>query len=490
MSAFEKNTILYGPPGTGKTYNTVLYAVAIIKGKTVDAVRGENYTEVLKRYNTYRENGLIEFATFHQSYGYEEFVEGIKPVVSKPADVKDAANAGDVQYEIKPGVFKEFCTDSFYSHIVNPNAKVWRIVMGNNERIFNQCKNSGAIRMSMNGGSRATADSPEPVKLFADIDNNGIKVGDIVLATYRQNKIFAVGYVTGTYEFETNANNDYSHMRNVRWLTPSNFEEDTQEISFGIQNLLKKIDNIEIGDVVGNDDVNIEAVRSEFKQILKRVNTPKVFIIDEINRGNISKIFGELITLTEDTKRIGQPEECKVKLPYSGELFGIPDNVYILGTMNTADRSIAAMDTALRRRFEFVEMLPDTEALEDITVGGINIGKMLEVMNERITMLYDREHTIGHAYLLPLRKSPSVEKLADIFKRRIIPLLQEYFYDDYEKISLVLGDNGFIMLSKPNQKLFGKNTDRLCGNRKKYEINHAALQNIQAYKKIYEGIDE
>ena len=166
---------------------------------------------------------------------------------------------------------------------------------------------------------------------------------------------------------------------------------------------------------------------------------PCVFVIDEINRGNISKIFGELITLIEDTKREGLPEQASAILPYSGESFSVPSNVYILGTMNTADRSITLMDTALRRRFQFFEMMPDPEVLRKLgadKVGELDVAAMLKIINERITFLYDREHTIGHAFFTKLKDSPNIATLASIFRKSIIPLLQEYFYEDYQKIQV------------------------------------------------------
>ena len=239
---------------------------------------------------------------------------------------------------------------------------------------------------------------------------------------------------------------------------------------------------------------------SDLLRLLPGVNTseeekPYVFIIDEINRGNISKIFGELITLIENTKREGMDEAASAILPYSNQPFSVPSNVYILGTMNTADRSIALMDTALRRRFQFVEMMPDADLLDKVVIEGLNIGKMLQTINKRIEFLYDREHTIGHAFFMGLKAEPTIEKLASIFSKSVIPLLQEYFYEDYQKIQLVLGDNakkdedGDIKFIK-DKKVVAK--DIFVGNvedvidlpEKSYSINSEALFNIESYKKI------
>ena len=216
-----------------------------------------------------------------------------------------------------------------------------------------------------------------------------------------------------------------------------------------------------------------------------------VFIIDEINRGNLSRIFGELITLVEPAKRKGQPEETEIRLPYSRKPFSVPKNVYLIGTMNTADRSIAAMDTALRRRFSFREMRPKPEVLQDIYVENLSISEMLSRMNKRIEALYDREHTIGHAYFMPLKENPTLETLSCIFRNNIMPLLQEYFFQDYQNIRLVLGDNRktnseeqFIIARNHDYgKLFG-DTELDLETESDYGINVSAFDSIESYRFI------
>lgn len=220
-------------------------------------------------------------------------------------------------------------------------------------------------------------------------------------------------------------------------------------------------------------------------------NNNYVLIIDEINRGNISKIFGELITLIEPSKRLfsDNPKEHpkQVTLPYSKKLFGVPKNLYILGTMNTADKSIALLDSALRRRFSFTEMLPNSSVVKDsISIDGIEIARLFETINLRIEFLIDKDHTIGHSYFLKIKDNQTVERLALIFKNEIIPLLTEYFYGDFEKIRLVLGENKdwktkgdiefFNKKSSLQKALFGK--DELVegyDEKEIFELNDALL---------------
>ena len=329
------NTILYGPPGTGKTWHTVTRAVAIVENREVPDVEQEDRPAVKGRFDQYRSAGQVEMVTFHQNTTYEDFVEGIRPVLTEPRDrtspaSPDHSDGGEVQYEMSRGVFRRI-----------------------------------AERANANPGERY------------------------------------------------------------------------------------------------------------------------VLVIDEINRGNIARIFGELITLIEDSKRIGRHDGARVRLPGSKTDFGVPANLHVLGTMNTADRSIALLDTALRRRFVFEEKMPDPSHPGIATdADGVDCGRVLQAMNRRIAVLLDREHQIGHTYFLGVDSLPA---LADTFRNRIMPLLQEYFYDDWEKIQAVLNDNGFVVKSKPPDELVRRGL--VDAGRSIYDLAPAAddrWTDATAYRKIYE----
>ena len=488
-----KNTILYGPPGTGKTYNTVVYAVAIIENKTVEAIKDEPYSTVFERYNKYKADGLIEFTTFHQSYGYEEFIEGIKPIMDNTDDEQ-----ADIQYQVTSGLFKSFC-DKAGSPILkqaktdiglNASPTIWKVSLeGTGENpTRTECMANGHIRVGYDSYGKDITSETNFVEGGKNVVNafiSKMKIGDIVLSCYSSTTIDAIGVVTGDYEWHEEYEH-YKRLRKVNWVVKG-IKHDITAINGGSTLTLASVYklNIALADIM--EIIAKEASTTKVEDKKKNY----VFVIDEINRGNISKIFGELITLIESSKRIGQPEGMKAKLPYSQQLFGVPDNVYIIGTMNTADRSIATIDTALRRRFRFKEMLPDAEVLKGIVVEDISISEMLVRMNKRISVLYDREHTIGHAYFIPLKENSTVEQLAEIYENAIVPLLQEYFYEDYEKIRLVLGDNNkakkeeqfIVAVENDYNELFGS-ADIGFDDSVTYEINRAAFYNIEAYRSI------
>ena len=482
---FAKNTILYGPPGTGKTYQTVNYAVAIIEGKSLEDVQAENHEEVLKRYRQYRQDGRIEFTTFHQSFGYEDFIEGIRPVFAEDTD----ENTGDISYEIADGIFKKFCTTA-QPPVVDPKQNpygfsesptIWKVSLAStgDNPVRDYCMKHGCIRIGWDEyGESITDDMDYHVggKTVLNAFLSRMQPGDIILSCYTAHSIDAIGVVTGEPEWHPEFDH-YKRLRTVKWLVQGKnigIEEFRLEKSLTLSTVYRLNTAVEtIIEVLGRHGFSGAAP-------VKGTKGPYVFIIDEINRGNISKIFGELITLIEPSKRLGQGEELQAKLPYSHEAFGIPDNVYLLGTMNTADRSIALLDTALRRRFSFVEMMPDSGILDGVEVEGISISGLLTTLNRRIEVLFDREHTLGHAFFTPLRQSPSIQTLGEIFRDKVVPLLQEYFYDDYEKICLVLGDR-----KRPEQQQFFKvdpvDLQSLFGVEPEFEVNPTYRINPDAF---------
>ena len=288
--------------------------------------------------------------------------------------------------------------------------------------------------------------------------------------------------MTGEYKYlDRDDLESFVQARSVEWI----FIPD--EPIYYEKILYKQFSQMSIYNI--KDNLKIDEFKQIFTKDSQKIEKNYALIIDEINRGNISKIFGELITLIEPPKRLGADDEIMVELPYSKEKFGVPSNLYIIGTMNTADRSIALMDTALRRRFEFVEMMPEYSDLKE--VADIDIGKMLKTINERIEYLYDRDHTIGHAYFINVS---DLKTLANVFKNKILPLLQEYFYDDWEKIRLVLGDsqkdeNLQLVKIKRNmtaEKLFRGKIDYI-DDKILYEINSEAFNNPQSYIEIYKN---
>ena len=511
---FDKNVIFYGPPGTGKTYTTAKRAVEICKTESEKELT--DYSEIMKKYNELKKKNRIEFITFHQSYGYEEFIEGIKPIVLNEDDESEDESENnqesktnikienDIKYDIVDGIFKKFCDNARKAIIETDNnnnnnndnndipleAIVWKVTVRGEVR--EDCFNNNRVRIDWNFDDAGAVGFVEEVKkgdIIITTDGSRTKINGIAVV------IDDKGYILAGEERDTTT-------RSVKWLA-KNINENIKNINkekMLHRRTVARVPNMKVEDII---KLAKEKNQKELSKIVIKENKePYVFIIDEINRGNISKIFGELITLIETTKRSGEgKKECiSTKLPYSKEEFTVPDNVYIIGTMNTADRSIALMDTALRRRFKFEEMLPDYDLLKDIFVEDkgtkVNIGAMLKVINERIEYLYDREHTIGHAVFLELKENNNINKLENIFKKSVIPLLQEYFYEDYEKIRLVLGDN---MKDEDEQFIFSefiKPEDVFEGNigdldipEKKYTINYNNFKNIMAYKNISQKKD-
>lgn len=382
------NQILFGPPGTGKTYNTINKAIGIINP---EFDLNQDRDIIKKEYDRLVEEEQIVFTTFHQSMSYEDFVEGIKPSLDND----------EISYHIQDGIFKNIAINA-----------------SKTEKEF------------------------DFDKVYNDFVEYVIENGSIELETPTQKKTFSISI---------NGNN------NIRVIPGTEFKTPMVVTKIIIKSYLFN------GEVLDWKPYTIpicELIKKKFNVNVNKVDTKKksyVIIIDEINRGNVSSIFGELITLIEEDKRVDGKEELRIVLPYSKDetnKFGVPSNLYIIGTMNTADRSVEALDTALRRRFNFVEMMPDYKVIKDkaklkngildFNNYTIDLAELLETINERIELLLDRDHLIGHSYFMEVEDE---ESLKQAFSKQIIPLLQEYFYGDYGKISLVLGE-GFCKRQK------------------------------------------
>ena len=438
------NVIFYGPPGTGKTYNTAHRAVKIITGKDLD--------DPFEEYRRLCASGRIGFVTFHQSYSYEEFIEGIRPV--PPED-----NSEGLSYKVQPGIFKKFCNSARYGKIsdLNDDPQVWKVSLcgTKDNEVRKDCLKNEYIRIGWHEyGAEITkeTDYTNGGEYILDRFINKMKIGDLVVSCYSEYTTDAIGIVTGDYYFDETGG-EYPRYRNVKWIKKFDEPVDLKEIyeKKMIATTVYKM-NIPVSDVLalaGCTPVDTD-------------NERYVFIIDEINRGNIARIFGELITLLEPSKREGNKEGLSAILSYSGDTFSVPKNVYIIGTMNTADKSLVSLDAALRRRFVFEEMMPNYDLLSD-DVEGVDLQELVKAINERIEVLYDRDHVIGHSYLM---KVDSLEALNSAFKDSIIPLLQEYFLDDFEKIGQVLS-------------LSGKASESAFVSEKKY---HQQFQNIPKHK--------
>ena len=441
------NTILYGPPGTGKTYATVRRCIEIC-----DREAPHGAEELRARYGQLMDEGRIEFVTFHQSYGYEEFVEGIRPV-------DGASDGGGMQLRVQPGVLKRIAERArsipsigsrriFKASLGDP--KSWGRGTGG-DPVFAECVDSGCVLLEFGGDidwSDARYDNYDavlerwreeknPDATAHDTDVQAIwrfrvemRRGDIVVAPDGYRRFRAVGEVTGDYEFQRREDG-FHHRRAVNWHWHVREREgrpasDFMEGRFHWRpvNLMSPSNPAGLGRYL----TGIEGLAGA---------QPHVLVIDEINRANISKVMGELITLLEEDKRDSAENEVVVTLPYSGERFTLPANLHILGTMNTADRSIAVLDTALRRRFRFEEISPKPALLNEAHERtGVDLPSVLHAMNERLEYLVDRDHLIGHAWFMDAGTRDDVDA---VMRNKIIPLIAEYFYDDWSKVRAVLG---------------------------------------------------
>ena len=440
--AIPLNQILFGAPGTGKTYHTKKMAVEIINGK-----KARTREEINKEYEKLIEAGQIVFTTFHQSLNYEDFIEGIKPETID----------GNVTYEVKDGIFKQLCSRAIEQKPKNSDIEIYDFDKGWND-------------------------------LIAEAEQNLLSDSMLLLPVLTQDKGVYVTEITDNGNLKIKPKNS---RLDIDYIVSYNRTKKLQGV-FSDLSVVKNIDKEFRSVIGGSNSTAYWAVLNYINNKIKENNRiipdyeepkPHVLIIDEINRGNVSAIFGELITLLEEDKRKGNPEYTEVVLPYSGKKFSVPNNVYIIGTMNTADRSVEALDTALRRRFSFVEMQPKPDILSK--VGEVDLSELLKTINQRIEMLIDKDHQIGHSYFIGIQ---DLEDLKRTFKDKIIPLLEEYFYGDFGKIGLVLG--GEFIESVENKTAFPKNftyEKNFLEDKKIYHFTPSEDWDEDTFESIYRG---
>lgn len=463
------NQILFGPPGTGKTFNTINEALKIVdpiyfEEHQKDRKKLTNRFKELLIKNTDENKGQIAFCTFHQSFSYEDFVEGIKPKITETKGV---------YYDTEPGIFKRICqlanSNNSTVKVIKEGKLSWdedkfkkasfyKLSLGalynpNDKPIYEYCRDNSYIAIGFGQENDFTGLSEsEIVEKCEELDLevtaaqqmnyfiHYLKKGNYVIIGNGNKYVRAIGKVIGDYEYQAESPILYNHFRKVEWIFVDENIPIEEIYERGLsQKTMYKIDETAL-------KLDFFTNKGQQQVIEAKEDKKFVLIIDEINRGNVSSIFGELITLIEKDKRAGCDEELEVTLPYSKEPFTVPNNVYLIGTMNTADRSIEALDTALRRRFSFKEFPPKTHLIKtegasgkvNGIIDGIDLETLLITINNRIEKLIDKDHRIGHSYFL---KVDNKEKLVHAFKNEIIPLLEEYFFGDFGKIGLVLGSS-------------------------------------------------
>lgn len=467
------NLILYGAPGTGKTYQIINYTLSILENRTLEELSMEPRSALRQRFMEYMEEGWVQFVTFHPSFAYEDFVEGIKPRTEN----------GNVLYDVEDGVFK-YISMMAKRHLVEVLLSLVPVQEINvdydalyqafllylesddfNSFVSRKGKRMLLQKMERNGNLVVR---PENSFLSYTISKTKLKklyksFGSVDEITHTQNDIDVLigGVNTRAY---------WSVFNELKKFEPSFVKAIMENQEEEIQLPDGQVDAFEL---------------SNLSEIAKTKAGRFVLIIDEINRGNIPGIFGDLITLIEENKRESNDEALKILLPYSKTYFCVPPNLHIIGTMNTADRSVESLDAALRRRFTFVEVEPQPELLTQPPISGVDLKRMLTTINQRITILLDKDHTVGHSYFIDIE---NLAELKSVFSNKILPLLQEYFYGDFGKIGLVLGKD-FIVEEKFISDVFADFDYEYIhelSDKKVYKIRNVEELEADSFIRIYE----
>lgn len=435
------NQLFYGPPGTGKTYAAITTAVRIARPELAeDADRAT----LLAAYRELQAEGRIVFTTFHQSLSYEDFVEGLKPRL-------DGDTEGELAYRIEPGVFRDVCTEAAFAiaqHNQPPRSEHILDFSDQFEEFL------GHVQQELDDGHAVF------------LPTKGGNQVEIVELTDRGNLVLRHEHGKRNYTVSKDRQRrlhagieDFNAIKNVHETFREIIGGSNSSVHWAVLNAIYQRNarplRLHPPRTYARED-KVAVIKTLTHADYAHTSAPAhILILDEINRGNVSRIFGELITLIEENKRLGRSEAITVKLPYSREEFGVPPNLFLIGTMNTADRSVAVLDSALRRRFRFREIVPEPAliarvgALPDgiLTVDGtpFSLSELLEKINRRIEVLLDRDHLIGHSHFLTMTRW---QELAEVMTTAILPQLEEYFFADYGQLQLVMGP-GFCRSEPP-----------------------------------------
>jgi len=440
----DLNTILYGPPGTGKTYSTAVFALAILEGRPVNSYANESRTAIRERFEQFTAKRRVLMTTFHQSMSYEDFVEGIKP--------ESDPETGQVTYSVEPGIFRRLVVEAAFEYVKASRgadleeSPFDELFAHYTDHVDEQLAAGKVIKILTKSGKELQV---------VDVSSRGnVLLKHVNSTTTRQYVVSlertralsaafpdldAIANIDSAFRAVIGGSNGTAYwavLKQVRSMPKAGGmqkQDPAEELIF--------VDKQPLVDRLNWSDRTIHA---------KKVD-PFVLIVDEINRGNIASIFGELITLLEPDKRAFATENARVMLPYSKTMLSVPPNLFIIGTMNTADRSVEALDTALRRRFSFVEMPSRPELLEQPENLTVDLRALLRAINGRIERLLDRDHHIGHSYFMGVR---TTDDLRLVFKNKVLPLLQEYFYGDPRKLGAVLGPKWVVKREATSHKLF------------------------------------
>lgn len=471
----QLNQILFGAPGTGKTFNTINRALTIC-GEDLDGLERH---EIKELFDAKIASGQVVFTTFHQSMTYEDFIEGIKPI--------EPNKEGDpVIYKVVDGIFRRMCINASFS-IAEESSSLETENVLDFSLAYDEFVNELEDKLSKEEEVRLISKNGGHVLVNGISSQGNIQInhpGKQNIYTISKSRLSELSKAipdlneVGNIDLEfreviggTNSTGCWAVLNAIR----------TRNNNSSINSINRTITWEEKKDVVNT-------LKPDFYK--GKSGIPYVLIIDEINRGNVSEIFGELITLIEPDKRLGGDESLTVKLPYSKENFGVPSNLYILGTMNTADRSVEALDTALRRRFSFEEMQPNPELIRQVgeskgILDGIDLVELLSVINRRVEKLIDKDHMIGHSYFI---KAKSISDLKVIFQNNIIPLLEEYFFGDPGKIGLILGEDFFEKQEDLVEELFAEFDRYDPGSMLEKEIYHLKKTTEMSDDKFVEAI--